>query len=179
MGHDADEFETRLSRCERALFGDDDSSQGLSARMHMTETMLAKIDATLSKLAWLVIAAVLVGILNLVIGKPGATAPHQSTSVITGDAQSGPALLDAAASPDARTWLTTKDVAKRIGPDGVDERTVLNYIEAEMFDPMPVKIGKAWHFSESFRILPKPSASFGTVAAKATAQPDDCGTQPQ
>jgi hypothetical protein len=147
--------------------------------MHMTEITLAKIDATLAKLNWLIIAGVIVGILNLIISKPGATAPHQSTSVITGDAGNAPALLEAAASPDARTWLTTKDVAKRIGPDGVDERTVLNYIEAEMFDPMPVKIGKAWHFSESFRIIPKPSASFGAVAAKATAQPDDCDEQPQ
>jgi len=166
MGHDADEFETRLSRCERALFGDDDSSQGLSARMHMTETMLAKIDATLSKLAWLVIAAVLVGILNLVIGKPGATAPHQSTSVITGDAQSGPALLDAATATGTaqshRDYLTTADVAAK---ENVSVREVVDMIALGEITPPPQKQGREYRITADYRIQPHPAA--------------DCGTQPQ
>jgi hypothetical protein len=166
MGHDADEFETRLSRCERALFGDDDSSEGLSARMHMTETMLAKIDATLSKLAWLVIAAVLVGILNLVIGKPGAAAPHQSTSVITGDAQSGPALLDAATATGTaqshRDYLTTADVAAK---ENVSVREVVDMIAQGEITPPPQKQGREYRITADYRIQPHPAA--------------DCGTQPQ
>jgi hypothetical protein len=166
MGHDADEFETRLSRCERALFGDDDSSQGLSARMHMTETMLAKIDATLSKLAWLVIAAVLVGILNLVIGKPGTTAPHQSTSVITGDAQSGPGLLDAATATGTaqshRDYLTTADVAAK---ENVSVREVVDMIAQGEITPPPQKQGREYRITADYRIQPHPAA--------------DCGTQPQ
>lgn len=166
MGHDADELETRLSRCERALFGDDDSSEGLSARMHMTETMLAKIDATLSKLAWLVIAAVLVGLLNLVIGKPGATAPHQSTSVITGDAQSGPALLDAATATGTaqshRDYLTTADVAAK---ENVSVREVVDMIAQGEITPPPQKQGREYRITADYRIQPHPAA--------------DCGTQPQ
>jgi len=166
MGHDADELETRLSRCERALFGDDDSSEGLSARMHMTETMLAKIDATLSKLAWLVIAAVLVGLLNLVIGKPGATAPHQSTSVITGDAQSGPALLDAATATGTaqshRDYLTTADVAAK---ENVSVREVVDMIAQGEITPPPQKQGREYRITADYRIQPHPAA--------------DCGEQPQ
>ena len=166
MGHDADELETRLSRCERALFGDDDSSEGLSARMHMTETMLAKIDATLSKLAWLVIAAVLVGLLNLVIGKPGATAPHQSTSVITGDAQSGPALLDAATATGTaqshRDYLTTADVAAK---ENVSVREVVDMIAQGEITPPPQKQGREYRITADYRIRPHPAA--------------DCGEQPQ
>mgnify|MGYP003402854961 CR=1 FL=1 len=45
MSHESESLETRLARCERTLFGEDDSSKGLSARMHMTETTTAKIDA--------------------------------------------------------------------------------------------------------------------------------------
>jgi hypothetical protein len=166
MGHDADEFETRLSRCERALFGDDDSSEGLSARMHMTETMLAKIDATLSKLAWLVIAAVLVGLLNLVIGKPGATAPHQSTSVITGDAQSGPALLDAATATGTaqshRDYLTTADVAAK---ENVSVREVVDMIAQGEITPPPQKQGREYRITADYRLQPHPAA--------------ECGEQPQ
>jgi hypothetical protein len=166
MGHDADELETRLSRCERALFGDDDSSEGLSARMHMTETMLAKIDATLSKLAWLVIAAVLVGLLNLVIGKPGATAPHQSTSVITGDAQSGPALLDAATATGTaqshRDYLTTADVAAK---ENVSVRQVVDMIAQGEITPPPQKQGREYRITADYRIQPHPAA--------------ECGEQPQ
>lgn len=166
MGHDADEFETRLSRCERALFGDDDSREGLSARMHMTETMLAKIDATLSKLAWLVIAAVLVGLLNLVIGKPGATAPHQSTSVITGDAQSGPSMLDAATATGTaqshRDYLTTADVAAK---ENVSVREVVDMIAQGEITPPPQKQGREYRITADYRLQPHPAA--------------ECGEQPQ
>lgn len=91
MGHDAEEHETRIARLERTVYGGDDSRDGLSARMHLTETTLEKIDATLSKLNWLIIAGVVVGILNLILSKPGSgPAPAQSTSVITGDAAADP-----------------------------------------------------------------------------------------
>ena len=32
MSHESESLETRLARCERTLFGEDDSSSGLSAR---------------------------------------------------------------------------------------------------------------------------------------------------
>jgi hypothetical protein len=166
MGHEPEELETRLARCERAIFGDDDSSQGLSARMHMMETLVTKIDATLSKLAWLVIAAVLVGILNLVIGKPGATAPHQSTSVITGDAQSGPALLDAATATGTaqshRDYLTTADVAAK---ENVSVREVVDMIAQGEITPPPQKQGREYRITADYRLQPHPAA--------------ECGEQPQ
>lgn len=157
MGHDPAELETRLSRCERTLFGDDDSSKGLSSRMHMTETTLEKIDATLAKLNWLIVAGVVVGILNLVINKPSAShAPTQSTSVITGDASD-----DAAELTTRRTYLTTTDVAKR---EGVSIREITDMIQSGEIAPAPVKDGREWRIAADYRILPQSA--------------DDCGRQP-
>lgn len=155
MGHDPAEFETRLSRCERTLFGDDDSSKGLSSRMHMTETTLQKIDATLAKLNWLIIAGVIVGILNLVISKPGTHAPSQSTSVITGDATDTTAEL-----ATRRTYLTTTDVAKR---EGVSIREVTDMIQSGEIAPPPVKDGREWRIAADYRILPQDAASCGEL----------------
>lgn len=156
MGHDPAELETRLSRCERTLFGDDDSSKGLSSRMHMTETTLEKIDATLAKLNWLIIAGVVVGILNLIITKPGAHAPSQSTSVITSDATKA---LEAAATTH-RAYLTTADVAAK---EGVSVREVTDMIQGGEIIPPPVKDGREWRIAANYRIQPHNAAECGIV----------------
>lgn len=156
MGHDPAELETRLRRCERTLFGDDDSSKGLSSRMHMTETTLQKIDAALTKLNWLMITVVVVGILNFVINKPAASsAPTQSTSVITGDATDTTAEL-----ATSRTYLTTTDVAKR---EGVSIREVTDMIQSGEIAPPPVKDGREWRIAADYRILPHDAASCGEL----------------
>lgn len=80
MSHEPIELDSRLSRCERAIFGDDNAAEGLSARMHMTESTLAKIDATLAKLNWLIVAGVVVGVLNLLISRQS---PTMSGSAVT------------------------------------------------------------------------------------------------
>ncbi len=54
----------------------------------------------------------------------------------------------------------------------VTERTVINYIEAGMISPPPLKSGKEWHIAENFRIIPKDAESGGTVA-NAKLKPDD------
>lgn len=161
MGHDPDDIETRLARCERALFGSDDSSAGLSARMHMTEITLAKIDATLSKLNWLIIAGVVVGILNLILSKPGSgPAPTQSTSVITGDAAADP--TKAALLGTHREYLTTSDVARI---EQVSVREVQDMIVNGEIQPAPVKDGREYRIAASYRIQSQTAA--------------DCGEQPQ
>lgn len=153
MGHEPAELETRIARCERAIFGDDDSSEGLSARMHMTETTLEKIDATLSKLNWLIIAGVVVGILNLIIGKSHLAAPTQSTSVITGDAS------DLTQLATHRTYLTTADVAAK---EKVSVREVVDMIAQGEIEPQPEKTGREYRIAANYRILPQPAASCGT-----------------
>lgn len=153
MGHEPEELETRLARCERAIFGDDDSSQGLSARMHMTEALVTKIDATLSKLNWLIIAGVLVGLLNLVIGRAPSSAPSQSTSVITGDA------TDLSQLATHRTYLTTADVAAK---EKVSVREVIDMIAQGEIEPVPEKTGREYRIAANYRILQQPAASCGT-----------------
>lgn len=158
MGHDPEELETRLARCERTLFGDDDSSKGLSSRMHMIETLVTKIDSTLSKLNWLVIVAVLVGLLNLLIARPSAshTAPNQSTSVITGDAS------DLGQLTTHRTYLTTADVAAK---EKVSVREVVDMIAHGEIQPPPERDGREYRIATHYRIQPQSAA--------------DCGTDPQ
>jgi hypothetical protein len=155
MGHEPAELETRIARCERAIFGDDDSREGLSARMHMTETTLEKIDATLSKLNWLIIAGVLVGILNLVItrSQSGSASPTQSTSVITGDAS------DLSQLATHRTYLTTADVAAK---EKVSVREVIDMIAQGEIEPAPEKTGREYRIAANYRILPQSAASCGT-----------------
>ena len=161
MGHDAEEHETRIARLERTVYGGDDSRDGLSARMHLTETTLEKIDATLSKLNWLIIAGVVVGILNLILSKPGSgPAPTQSTSVITGDAAADPAK--AALIGTHREYLTTSDVARI---EQVSVREVQDMIVNGEIQPAPVKDGREYRILASYRIQPQTAA--------------DCGEQPQ
>ncbi len=150
MGHEPADIETRLARCERTLYGDDDSSEGLSARMHMTETTLEKIDATLSRVTWLMITGIIVGILNLVITRPGTHAPSQSTSVITGDA------TDLTQFATHRTYLTTADVAAK---EKVSVREVVDMIAQGEIEPPPEKIGREYRIAANYRILPHPAAS--------------------
>lgn len=159
MGHEPAELETRLARVERTLYGDDDASDGLSSRMHLMEVTVAKIDATLAKLNWLIIAGVIVGILNLIITKPGSHAPTQSTSVITGDAG---ATTATAAETTRRTYLTTADVAAK---EGVSVREVTDMIAHGEIEPPPVKDGREFRIAANYRILPQDAA--------------DCGNQPQ
>lgn len=48
---------------------------------------------------------------------------------------------------DAREYVTTADVAKRMDPP-VTERTVIDWIAEGRIEPMPVKQGKAWVITE-------------------------------
>lgn|GEM_PF-3700183 len=155
MQDNSADHEERIARVERTLYGGDDSSTGLSARMRTTEHSLTNIEDGIKRLMWLVITAIIVAVLGLVIRPIQVPSDaHQSTSVITGQ-------KDAAAMPaSANTWLTTTDVAKR---ENVTERTVINYIEAGQIDPAPVKAGKEWHIAETFRILPKDAGTPGAV----------------
>lgn len=162
MGNAPEELEDRIERLERSVYGDDDSSLGLSARMHMTETTLTKIDATLGKLNWLIIAGVVVGVLNLVINRaPSASLPtpqHQTTSVNVGDAEAD------LKNVSARTWLTTQEVAKR---EGVTDHTITNYIAARQIEPPPEKDGKSYRIAEHYRILPKDAETCGTAETQS------------
>jgi len=160
MSHESESLETRLARCERTLFGEDDSSKGLSARMHMTETTTAKIDANINKLVWLVITAVLVGLLNLILPRSNGTpsAPHQSTSVITGDATD----LEQLASH--RTYLTTADVAAK---EKVSVRKVIDMIANGEIIPKPEKSGREYNIDPKYQVAandgiqPQPAADCG------------------
>ena len=147
MSDNNEDHEERLARIERTIYGGDDSSTGLSARMRTTENSLTNIEDGIRKLVWLVVTAIVVAVLGLVVRPMQMpSASHQSTSVITGQ-------KDAATLPaSAKTWLTTADVATR---EKVTERTVINYIEAGMISPPPLKSGKEWHIAENFRIIPK------------------------
>lgn len=84
MGNTPDELEHRTARLERAVFGDDDSSEGLSARVKITEMHTIEIRENFKRLNWLLITGIVVGLLNLVLNR----AP-------------------------SKTWLTTQEVAKR------------------------------------------------------------------
>jgi hypothetical protein len=74
----------------------------------------------------------------------------------------GAADADKSLEASAKTWLTTKDVAARIGK-GVTERTVINYIENGMIEPTPRKNGKSWEIAEHFRIIPNDSENCGEI----------------
>jgi hypothetical protein len=159
MGHDPAELDNRLTRCERALFGDDDSSEGLSSRMHMTETTVSKIDASLNKITWMLITAVLIGLLNLVIHRPAGGAPSQSTSVITGEAG---ASAQAVEQKSHRLYLTTSDVASL---EKISVREVQDMILSGEITPRPVKEGREYRIAADYRILPHSAV--------------DCGNPPQ
>lgn len=160
MAHDDDSnLSSRIGRCERALFGLDDSSEGLSARTKMLETTVANIDATLKKLNWLIIAGVLVGVLNLILNKPTANASHQQ-SVNVGQAAAEDALVET-----SRDYLTTADIAAK---EQVTERAVIDWIAEGRIDPMPVKSGKQWVIAKNFRIVPNDSECCGETPNSQT-----------
>lgn len=153
MGHDDDSnLSSRIGRCERALFGQDDSSQGISARTKMLETTVTNIDNTLKKLNWLIIAGVIVGVLNLIMNKQPAPASNQQ-SFNVGQAEPEQALVEA-----SRDYLTTTDLAKR---QHVTERAVIDWIAEGRIEPMPVKAGKSWVIAKNFRLLPNDSECCG------------------
>ena len=95
-----------------------------------------------------------IAVLKMQISMQGAGKVSQSVNV----GQHDKAAQEAATT--ARTWLTTKDVAAR---EKIDERTVLNYIEQGMIEPMPVKAGKAWQIAANFRIIPKDAETCGEI----------------
>lgn len=154
MDHDEDPLSLRIGRCERALFGVDDSSEGLSARTKMLENTVANIDATLKKLNWLIIAGVIVGILNLVLRSPSTPSSHQQ-SVNVGHAETDGILVDT-----ARDYVTPADIAKR---EKVTERAVLDWIAEGKIEPMPVKAGKSWAIARNFRIIPNVAENCGEM----------------
>lgn len=154
MGHDPAELETRLARCERAIFGDDDSSEGLSSRMKIIELHIGEIRENFRRINWLLIAGVIVGILNLVLKSPhSGSAPSQSTSVITGDAS------DLSQLTTHRTYLTTADVAAK---EKVSVREVVDMIAQGEIEPPPEKTGREYRIAANYRILPHAAASCGT-----------------
>ncbi len=171
------ELETRIARCERAIFGDDDSAEGLSARMHMTETTLAKIDSTLSRLNFMILAAILVGILNVLMPRGGhAPTSNQSTSVITSDA--APAAADAAKAESAaqtRGYYLTADIARLWGKSS---RTIADWIKAGRFEPAPVQHDREWRFDLDVR-----ETTTQTAAAISRPPPlsaaNGCDPEPQ
>ena len=81
-----------------------------------------------------------------------------SKSVNVGEVKDAAKLVN----DDPRTWLTTKDVAARIGK-GVTERTVINYIENGMIEPKPRLNGKSWEIAEHFRIVPHDAENCGEI----------------
>ena len=158
MGHGPIELETRVARCERALFGDDDSSDGLSARMHLIEVTTANIDATLKKLNWLIIAGVILGLLNLVLNKSGGGGGSAQSTVITGEAQG------LSSSGSQREYLTTSDVAAK---EGVSVREVTDMIANGEIEPPPVKDGREWRIAAKYRILPHAADQCGSTGGDA------------
>jgi hypothetical protein len=149
-----DDFHHRLSKCERALFGDDDSSEGLSSRMKFAESTLETVVDASKKIIWLLVAGILVGLLNLLIKPhPTGTSPQsQSVNVGQGKGDTDPML------PTAREYLTTADIAAR---EKVTERAVTEWIAQGRITPEPVKQGKAWVIAKNFRILPNDSECCG------------------
>lgn len=88
-----------------------------------------------------------IAILKDARGRAGA---QVSQNVNVGDAKAAPA--------SARIWLTTQEVAKR---EQVTDRTVLNYIEQGLIDPVPVKSGKEWRIAAEYRIVPNDAEDYG------------------
>lgn len=82
MGNTPDELEQRTARLERAVFGDDDSSEGLSARMKVTEMHTIEIRENFKRLNWLLITGIVVGLLNLVLNRaPSSSLPTEHPHV--------------------------------------------------------------------------------------------------
>lgn len=57
----------------------------------------------------------------------------------------------AMAKEPQRDYLRTDEVAQR---EGVAERTVISWVHARRFEPMPVQGGRGWEFAADYRVLP-------------------------
>lgn len=148
-----EEISRRLSKCERALFGDEDSSEGLSARVKVLETTLGTVVDFGRKIIWLLVTGILVGILNLVIRPQALPTNPQSQSVNVGQSKTAEDLV-----LTARDYLTTADIAQR---ENVTERAVTEWINEGRIYPEPVKQGKAWIIAKNFRIIPNGAEECG------------------
>lgn len=148
-----EDFHRRLSKCEHALFGNEDSSEGLSSRMKVAEKTLDVIVDASKKIIGLLVLSFLVGVLNLVMkSAPSGSAP-QPQSVNVGQTKD-----EAATLASSRDYLTTADIAQR---ENVTERAVTEWINAGRIQPEPVKQGKAWVIAKNFRIIPQDSECCG------------------
>lgn len=87
--------------------------------------------------------------------RKGTSGVTQSVNV--GAAEGSDDKLDS-----SKTWLTTQEVAKR---EGVTDRTIINYINDAMIEPPPVQLGKSWHITENYRIVPKDAECCGNETA--------------
>jgi len=160
MDHDEDPLSRRIGHCERALFGVDDSSEGLSARTKMLENTVASIDATLRKLNFIIISLVIVGVLNLILRSTSPAPSSHQQSVNVGHAETEGTLVET-----ARDYVTTADIAKQ---EQVTERAVLDWIAAGKIQPMPVKSGKSWAIARNFRIIPNVAENCGEMPNQET-----------
>lgn len=159
-----DDHEKRIHRLETQLWGTDDNpDRGIVARVMMTESIALELKGYAQKIVWLLMAALLLAIVNLVLNKHTAPAPNQSTSVITSDAAQAIGSLP---TTSRRDYLLVSEVATR---EGKAERTIIEWIEAGRIQPAPTKNGKEWRISAEYRIPPQLAASSGNP--EATAQP--------
>ncbi|TXH42645.1 MAG: hypothetical protein E6Q97_35360 [Desulfurellales bacterium] len=70
---------------------------------------------------------------------------------------------------DAKTYMTTEDMAKKAG---VAPRTILSWIAdpTPRFEPMPIETSKGWVFDAKCRILPPNAASSGIATLSSTGE---------
>jgi hypothetical protein len=159
-----DDHEKRIHRLETQLWGTDDNpDRGIVARVMMTESIALELKGYAQKIVWLLMAALLLAIVNLVLNKHTVPAPNQSTSVITSDAAQAIGSLP---TTSRRDYLLVSEVATR---EGKAERTIIEWIEAGRIQPAPTKNGKEWRISAEYRIPPQLAASSGN--SEAAAQP--------
>ena len=154
-----DDHEKRIHRLETQLWGTDDNpDRGLAARVMMTESIALELKGYAQKIVWLLMAALLLAVVNLVLNKhTTAPAPSQSTSVITSDAAQAIGSLP---TSSRRDYLLVSEVASR---EGKSDRTILEWIEAGRIQPAPTKDGKEWRISAEYRIPPQMTAFSGNL----------------
>lgn len=152
-----------MTRVESILYGpDDDPSRGHVTQVHEMRRGLGKLETLAERLQWLILAGVVVGLLNLIMPRSGASSgpSNQTTSIMTSDA-AAKASADLASHRD---WLTVAQVAQR---ESVTERAITEWINAGRLQPQPVKDGKSWRISPSYRMAPKSAAPLGTMPSGA------------
>ena len=160
-----DDHEKRIHRLETQLWGTDDNpDRGIVARVMMTESIALELKGYAQKIVWLLMAALLLAVVNLVLNKHTAPAPSQSTSVITSDAAQA---IGSIPTTSRRDYLLVSEVATR---EGKSDRTILDWIESGRIQPAPTKEGKEWRIAVEYRIPPQFAASLGTDPT-AAAQP--------